>query len=442
MPAAHGLWTRALIGLCLWSLSCLPLGLGLGVEWGLLQFSTGLLLLLLYYLRCMIRLIYWAREPIGTPVPEGRGAWDEVFAELSLRVRQAISQRRQLAHAVDRFRAVTEAMPDGVLILRPDQGIEWMNQAAQRHFDLHLEDTGSILTNLVRQPEFIHYLQAEAYQEPLVFHPMRLIGHTLTVQVIPFAEDRRMILTRDITHLEKLETMRRDFVANVSHELKTPLTVVRGFIETLEDGLDDIGPEEARRYLHMAAEQAARMSRLVEDLLTLSALESGAPPPGDEEVDVLTLLDKVAQEADMLSAGRHQIEVMPWSDPLQRPVLLGCAHELFSALGNLAINAVRYTPEGGTITLRWRGLADGGAFEVCDTGIGIAPRDLPRLTERFYRVDRGRSRDTGGTGLGLAIVKHVLSRHQGRLEVDSELGKGSCFRACLPASRVRLVHQE
>jgi len=241
-----------------------------------------------------------------------------------------------------------------------------------------------------------------------------------------------MLLVRDITQMERLETMRRDFVANVSHELKTPLTVVSGFVETLEDGWQDMQPEEIRHFLALAGEQAARMRRLIEDLLTLSALETDAPPL-EEEVDMPAILAEIREEAQVLSSGRHTISL----DNQGPDRLLGNAGEIRSALANLASNAVRYTPGGGRIDLHWQQTADGGAaFVVADTGIGIEDRHLPRLTERFYRVDRGRSRETGGTGLGLAIVKHVLERHGARLAIESRPGQGSCFTAQFPSRRV------
>jgi two-component system phosphate regulon sensor histidine kinase PhoR len=225
--------------------------------------------------------------------------------------------------------------------------------------------------------------------------------------------------------------MRREFVANVSHEMRTPLTVVSGFIETLRDEED---PKARQRYLDLMADQAGRMQRLVEDLLTLSSLESSPPPPMDEMVGMGPLLERLGADARALSGGRHVIRVDGTDTPYD---LIGSDKELASAFGNLVSNAIRYTPEGGTVTLRWQSVDDGVAFEVEDTGIGIAPEHVPRLTERFYRVDRGRSRETGGTGLGLAIVKHALGRHGASLAISSELGKGSVFSARFGGPRLR-----
>ncbi len=324
-------------------------------------------------------------------------------------------------------------MPDGVVYLTRQNLIEWINLAAERHFGLDASrDMGSAITNLVRQPDFVHYVESGDYHEPLLFKPTRTDGLTLSMQIVPFGEDLKMLLSRDISQLEKLETMRRDFVANVSHELKTPLTVVSGFVEMLHDGIEDFSAEDTRRYLRLASEQSVRMQRLIEDLLALSALETGAPMPVDEKVDVQGLLRSVAQEAELLSAGRHSIVI----DAGANATLIGSQKEVHSVLANLAINAVRYTPEGGEIRLIWQATHEGAELAVQDNGPGIDAQHLPRLTERFYRVDRGRSRETGGTGLGLAIVKHVLTRHQGTLEIQSEPGRGSRFAAHFPARRV------
>jgi two-component system phosphate regulon sensor histidine kinase PhoR len=252
------------------------------------------------------------------------------------------------------------------------------------------------------------------------------------VHLVPFSEDMLLLMSEDITQGERLQTMRRDFVANVSHEMRTPLTVVAGFLETVIDGLDDLEKEDIAHYLGLAHEQAGRMQRLIQDLLTLSALESDAPILVEEPVDMASLLQEVLQEARAVSAGRHRIDF----DCGTHARLLGNAKELYSAMANLAINAVRYTPEGGRIQISWRQRGSVVEYAVKDDGIGIAPEHIPRLTERFYRVDRGRSRETGGTGLGLAIVKHVLSRHQGDLLIDSEPGRGSTFTACFPARRL------
>jgi two-component system phosphate regulon sensor histidine kinase PhoR len=334
---------------------------------------------------------------------------------------------------LDRFRQAAEALPDGVAILDANLAIEWLNTHAEQLLDLdNARDRGAPIINLVREPEFIDYLRSGDYGLARQLKPVRRPGQSLQVQVIPFAQERTMLLLRDVTQMERLETMRRDFVANVSHELKTPLTVVSGFTETLEDGWQDMPAEQVKQFLSLAREQAARMQRLIEDLLTLSALETDAPPP-EERIEMAALLAEVREEATVLSAGRHEI-ILTDRGPA---ALLGSAAEIRSAFGNLASNAVRYTPSGGRIELHWQTNVDGeAAFDVIDSGIGIEAQHIPRLTERFYRVDRGRSRESGGTGLGLAIVKHVLERHGGRITVESRPGSGSRFRAVFPARRI------
>jgi two-component system phosphate regulon sensor histidine kinase PhoR len=386
----------------------------------------------------LVRLVRWAEAPLGTPVPDAGGLWGDAFLALHKRARAAAEARLQLQEELDRLEALTQALPEGVVILGAGQTIEWLN--AQAAGDLGLDasrDLGAPVTNLMREPEFIRHLENPQHGMPLHLRCLRNPGRTLQIVSAPFGAGHSLLLTRDITQMEKLETMRRDFVANVSHELKTPLTVVAGFIETLKDGIGEgegeIPAEDAAHYLALAGEQAGRMQRLIDDLLTLSALETGAPPPVEERVDMHALLAEVRGEIVALSSGRHDIRLED-SGPAW---LSGGARELRSACGNLASNAVRYTPPGGSIVLAWHALPDGSTeYAVTDTGLGIESHHLPRLTERFYRVDRGRSRESGGTGLGLAIVKHVLERHQARLVIESQPGRGSTFRVIFPAARV------
>ncbi len=418
----------ALAGLTAWAL--------LTPVWGLATAAAGLAALCLYHVLYQGRLWRWLNQPAGAPVPAGAGTWEGVFAALHRRARRAAERQQDLRVALERFRNAAQALPDGVLILDTLNAIEWLNATAESHLGLTLDqDRGFRVTNLVREPEFVRYLESGQYAEPLVLHPSRTPGRTLSLQVVPYGAAQKLLLSRDTSQLERLETMRRDFVANVSHELKTPLTVVSGFIETLQDCLREIPVEEAERYLDLARDQALRMQRLIEDLLTLSALETGVATVPEERVPLAELLAEVSNEAQALSKGRHRVELKGATDAY----LLGSRAELQSAFGNLASNAVRYTPEGGSIEISWTAVDGGGLFRVCDTGIGIDAQHLPRLTERFYRVDRGRSRESGGTGLGLAIVKHVLTRHQAVLEIESQPGRGSCFgirfpaRRCLPA---------
>jgi two-component system phosphate regulon sensor histidine kinase PhoR len=410
-------------------------GVFFGLVPALLTFSAALMLAGAYHINNLFKLVSWLRTPVeeAVPLPRAFGMWDYVFADVNRRARTASHQQERLSAALERFREASQAMPHGLMFLSNTNTIEWVNRQGEQHFGLdRARDQGTPVTNIVRQPDFVRYLQQEQHDAPLTFTASRPIGRTLMVHLVPFSEDMRLLMSEDITQGERLEAMRRDFVANVSHEMRTPLTVVSGFLETVIDGLDDLSKEDMRHYLGLASEQAGRMQRLIQDLLTLSALETGAPMPQEEPVDVALLLEEVQQEAEVVSGGRHVIEL----DCATQARLLGNAKELYSAFANLAINAVRYTPAGGHIRIGWRQRGSVVEYVVADDGIGIAPEHIPRLTERFYRVDRGRSRETGGTGLGLAIVKHVVSRHQGDLLIDSQPGRGSRFTACFPARRL------
>lgn len=416
------------------------LGSGTALGWmldGTFGALVALLIVAIYllarHLWQLTQLIRWARQPIGTETPSASGLWGEAYDSLHRRARSAAEQREELGKLLDRFRQAAEVMPEGVVILDGHRRIEWMNGRAEVILNLQpARDLGSPITYLLREPEFLDYMSRSNPAGSLMLRSARNAGQTLQIQSVPFAAGRSLLLVRDVTQIQKLETMRRDFVANVSHELRTPLTVVAGFLETTADGLAELPQEEVRQYLDMASDQAKRMQRLIEDLLTLATLETDAPP-AEEPIAMATLLAEIRDEATALSAGKHAVELEN-TGPV---TLTGNYKELRSAFGNLATNAVRYTPPGGRIVIRWQATTSGGAtFSVADTGIGIDTRHLPRLTERFYRVDRGRSRETGGTGLGLAIVKHVLERHQARLDIASTPGEGSTFTAVFPERRV------
>jgi len=422
---------RTLIAVALFAAAASLIGLGFGATAGWVAFSGGVLLLLFHHIGHVGRLVRWLQNPTSERVPAGRGAWDHVFAVLHRYERLQTRQHQQLARTLARFRQAGRAHPDGVVILDADNRIEWCNDTAEGHFDINVgTDTGQPITNLVRQPAFVAYVESGDYAHPVELRAARRAGMILAVQIIPYGDEQKLLLSRDNTRLEKLETMRRDFVANVSHELRTPLTVLSGFLETIKEL--QLDPQRSRDYLDLMAEQSKRMQRIVDDLLTLSTLESAPGPSLDERVPVAPLLDRLRAEAEALSGGRHRIvlDAAPGFD------LLGAENEIASAFGNLMSNAIRYTPAGGEVHLTWRASADEAEFTVQDTGIGIASEHIPRLTERFYRVDRGRSRETGGTGLGLAIVKHILTRHQATLDIRSEPGKGSRFAARFSGRRV------
>lgn len=377
-------------------------------------------------------LMRWLHKPALRTLPQGRGVWEEALAGLHGYLKRRDTEEEGLLRALARVRAAGRALPDGVVILNGEDRIEWSNPTAQRHFGIDpARDTGQPVTHLVRHPDFVLYLKRRDYREPLVLRHGRG-DRVLSLRMIEFGAENTLVNSRDVTAEERLDSMRRDFVANVSHELKTPVTVLAGFVETLTDESIPLTEAQRGKYLALMAEQAGRMQHLVEDLLTLSALESSAAPDHEEEIDMRQLVARLLEEARALSGGRHRIETSV--EP--NTVLVGSARELHSAFSNLVSNAVRYTPAGGSITLTWRVARGEGVFAVADTGIGVEPRHIPRLTERFYRVDHSRSRETGGTGLGLAIVNHVLARHEAALEIDSALGRGSTFRAVFPARRL------
>jgi two-component system, OmpR family, phosphate regulon sensor histidine kinase PhoR len=404
----------------------------LGVKVGLWLAVIGLGVLLAVHLYYASLLAQWLEAPRLDDIPNGIGIWTDLFARLYRTRRRTEQNERRLVDNEERFRRTISALPEGIVLVDLSLQIDWCNPVAEQHLGITLAaDDGLRLTNLVRDPAFVSYMTSGQYETPFEFRPMARPNIALEVRVIEVERTRLMVITRDITQREQVDAMRRDFIANVSHELRTPLTVVNGFIEMLLDERQE-DPAVRGHHLQLMQEQAHRMSRLVEDLLTLSRLESSESSVVEEVVDVRSLMNEVGDEARVLSGGRHRIEV-----GTARALLRGNREELRSAFGNLVSNAIRYTPDGGRISLSWNAdEAGGGRFDVTDTGIGVAAEHIARLTERFYRVDKSRSRETGGTGLGLAIVKHVLLRHDARLDVHSEVGEGSTFSAVFPASRI------
>lgn len=405
------------------------------LEIGLAVLAAGLAAVLYRQIRELGKLRSWASQSRLDDPPEATGTWGEVFNFLHRHRRATLRRRRELAQLMVRSRRGAQALPYGVAVLDAGFRLDWCNDAARDQLGLDPEhDRNQPIVNMVRAPEFVEYLSTADFSEPL-----RLASpgsrRTLSVQLVPFGDEDHLLLSQDVTGAARVEAMRRDFVANVSHELRTPLTVLAGFLETIQDLKLDAS--RVRDYVSLMAPQAERMKRLIDDLLTLSSLEHAPPPPEAQRVVLRTLLERVRTEAEGLSGGKHRIslEAAGGSD------LLGAESEIASAFVNLVSNAVRYTPSGGEIRLRWNATDAGAEFSVEDTGIGIDPEHLPRLTERFYRVDRGRSRETGGTGLGLSIVRHALARHQAVLAIDSTPGKGSRFSARFPAARLAPVAQ-
>lgn len=423
----NALWILSiltLLSLIVWAFSSATIGL--------LVFSASLLIYLGRHIYWLHRLNQWLAKPVLNQIPEGGGVWEDVFASLYQEHRRHSRNQSQLSTALGRFRHAASALPDGVVVLDAQNEIEWCNPSAEVQLGLNnKQDQNQPITYLVRHSDFVDYVQEQNYAEPIKLKSWRNNEITLEIVLIPFGVNQKLLISRDVTQLEKIESMRRDFIANVSHELRTPLTVVGGFVETLLD-MEGAIPESTRSYFNMMQDQTSRMRRLIEDLLTLSHIESNVQPPEDTRIEMSALLNMLLNDANALSHGKHQITVESDADL----DLLGAPEELQSALGNLVSNAVRYTPDGGHIQIAWKLRNDQAVFSVSDDGIGIEQQHIDRLTERFYRVDRGRSRETGGTGLGLSIVKHILSRHQARLEITSELGKGSTFSVVFPKARI------
>jgi two-component system phosphate regulon sensor histidine kinase PhoR len=424
-------WRRALVFPFVLFFCSLLMWAVVGVLPATLFFALVLLVRWTLFLRQLAALDHWLDDPESRVTPDGTGLWEDVFARLNKMVRLQRQEREQSAAALRHMEQATSALPEGVAILDEADRIEWCNPLAEQHFGLDgVRDVGQQITYLARQPEFVQYLAGRDFSEPLVLRGAHHDGLTLSIKLIPYSANKKLLISRDITGFERIETMRRDFVANVSHELRTPLTVVNGFVETMSD-MPKLDNDMARRALHLMGEQTQRMGRLVDDLLTLSKLDNTLNALQEETVQISTLLHTLHEEGLSLSGGKHALKLETESDCN----LLGNSEELRSAFGNLISNAIRYTPHGGEIALRWQEKDGQPIFSVQDSGLGIAPQHIPRLTERFYRVDHSRSRETGGTGLGLAIVKHVTIRHQARLEITSEEGKGSTFSIVFPAKR-------
>ncbi len=392
-----------------------------------------------------IHLLHWLRAGAADEAPELSGCWGEIADRTRRLLRAQHRQAQESDQRLQDFLAALQVSPNGVVLLDAETGMEWFNHTAARHFGFDSQrDTSQHIGNLVRDPLFTAYLAGRDFQHELILqgrdhtdtHPVKL-----ALQLHPYGKGRMLLLSRDITALEQADAMRRDFVANVSHEIRTPLTVFVGFVETLQTL--QLEEEERQNFLELMGNQARRMQNLVDDLLTLSRLEGNAPPPLNDWVSMDMLLSQCEQEARQLAQhlGSKSTNIV-----FERPPhceLAGALSELHSAFSNLIGNALRYTPAGRGIRVYLQIASDGSAtFAVQDQGVGIAPEHIARLTERFYRVDRSRSRDTGGTGLGLAIVKHVVQRHSATLSITSAPNKGSTFSIRFPAQRVRVVLQK
>ena len=379
----------------------------------------------------LYRLDAWIRRGRQLMTPSSLGVWGELFNGFYRMRRRDRERKRRIARLLREFRNSTSAMPDGVVLLDSLWEIIWFNDAAERLLGLRPgQDLQRRIGNLIRHPDFVGYLRHGVFEEPVDIPAPASPGVRVSLRIVPYGSDQRLLLARDVTRLHRLEEMRRDFVANASHELRSPLTVIGGYLDAMR--ADSRLEHDWGVPLAEMEHQMQRMLAIIKDLLELSRLETEAREAPFAPVDVPALLQRVQRDALALGHGPRDVVV----DVKDRVWVLGSESELFSAFSNLVFNAMRYTPDSGRVSLRWWVEEDGARLSVTDTGVGIASEHLPRLTERFYRVDRSRSRDSGGTGLGLAIVKHVLQRHDADLEVESEPGRGSVFTCHFPMERV------
>lgn len=427
------IWVREFTRLGLLLLLALMLGAMIGHVFAVVMLA--LLVYLGWHLYWLRRLERWLASERRAMPPEAPGIWGEIFQQLYQHYRRNRKRKLRIARMIRAFRNSTAAMPDGAIALNSYWQIAWFNDAAGELLGFsRQQDVGQHIANLIRNPVFIRYLAAGEFDEPVEIASPRDDDRRLGLQLVPYGDGERLLLVRDTTRLHRLEQMRREFVANASHELRSPLTVIAGYLESLDDALhDDQLP--GRNWISPVREmrrQADRMSGIIADLLELSRLETASESNDGDEVDVKGLLARIREEALALGEGPGDIELVFDTDVR----LHGVEKEIYSAFSNLVFNAMRYTPTQGEVRIRWYRRGQNACLSVSDTGIGIAKEHVPRITERFYRVDSGRVRSKGGTGLGLAIVKHVLQRHGAQLEVHSAPGQGSTFTCVFPPQRV------
>ncbi|WP_407528542.1 phosphate regulon sensor histidine kinase PhoR [Vibrio parahaemolyticus] len=388
---------------------------------------------LVWHLHNQVRLSSWLWDEKRLTPPSGSGNWESLFNGLYRLQQRQRRKRKELTNLIRRFRNGAESLPDAVVVFRAEGNIVWCNRLAQHLLGFHWpEDSGQPISNLIRTPDFIKYLNKKDFSEPLEMRSPLNVERMLELRIVPYTEGEHLMVVRDVSQLKQLEGMRRNFFANVSHELRTPMTVLQGYLEMTEDPDMIVGPMWTKAHGVMT-EQLNRMNSLVSQLLTLSKIEAAPMHELEDVVNVPAMLEVLEKEAISLS-GDDQHKLKFDVDTSLR--VLGDDDQLRSAISNLVYNAVKYTPPGANIHVRWYQTAQGACLEVEDSGDGIEPQHLHRLTERFYRVDKARSRDTGGSGLGLAIVKHALSHHDSHLEIQSEVGVGSKFSFVLPSRLV------
>ena len=404
-----------------------------GAQWAVITSVVLMSIPLVYSYLNLARLLKNIQSDTIESMPLPSGFWEEIFFKLQRLVKSLKQKMRIIEQQHEHFIEAFQASPNGIMMLDEQDQIEWCNAIAERFFGLNYKrDVMQRINFLIRRPEFIQYLSRHNFEEPLLLDRMGPDSSlSLLVQAFPFGNQRNLLLVQNVTDLQKADSMRRDFVANVSHEMRTPITVLMGFLETVQTL--DLEKSQRDQYFDMMMSQAHRMKSLVEDLLTLANLEANALPAAMNKINTETLMALLRNDAEALSQGKHGFSF----EVGDKQCLLGEEREILSAFSNLVSNAIRYTPDTGEIHVKWGLNSQGqGEFSVTDTGPGIASEHLARLTERFYRVDRSRSRDTGGTGLGLAIVKHIASRHQAQLLIESVSGKGSTFTLRFPKERL------
>lgn len=377
-----------------------------------------------------MRLSAWLWDEKRLTPPSGSGNWESLFNGIYRMQQRQRRKRKELTNLIRRFRNGAESLPDAVVVFRSEGNIVWCNKLAQYLLGFRWpDDSGQPISNLIRTPDFIKYLNKQDFSEPLEMPSPLNVERMLELRIVPYTEGEHLMVVRDVTQLKQLEGMRRNFFANVSHELRTPMTVLQGYLEMTEEPDMVVGPMWSKAHGVMT-EQLNRMNSLVNQLLTLSKIEAAPMHELDEVVNVPAMLEVLEKEATSLSGDKeHKLEF----DIDKSLRVLADEDQLRSAISNLVYNAVKYTPAGATVKVRWYQTSQGACLDVSDTGDGIEPQHLHRLTERFYRVDKARSRDTGGSGLGLAIVKHALSHHDSHLEIQSEVGVGSRFSFTLPS---------
>jgi len=397
-----------------------------------LYFVSLCLMVMAYLVRQLYhinKIVMWLRT--GGKIPQGSGIWEEIYYLIYRLRRRNKVRKKRLIEMLERFRTATAALPDATVVLGLRDEIDWFNDAAERLLGLRKGDVGQQIGNLLRSPKFADFLKASDYGATLnIASPMGDRAE-LEIRIVPYGGNLRLLIAQDVTQMRFMERVRSDFVSNVSHELRTPLTVLRGYVETLGDAGEEM-PEHYQKMFRRMEEQTLRMQKLIDGLLTLTKLESGvmAPP---KPVSVATLLKSVCEEAHLFAQPAQTVTLLLESEA----DLLGLEGELRSAFSNLIVNALKYTPDEGAVLVRWRDDEGGAVLEVEDNGPGIAAEHLPRLTERFYRVESGKIAGQAGVGLGLSIVKHVMTRHEGEIKITSTLGKGSCFSCRFPAKRLR-----